>query len=88
MDPEAKPAAALSTAFVAPSTIHPVEFDRPVDTEVGFLPVREMDTAEFEPVADSINEKVVMESVYRHGSATAATEMFEEMGVGHLIGTD
>jgi hypothetical protein len=42
----------------------------------------------FEPVADSINEKVVMESVYRHGSATAATEMFEEMGVGHLVGTD
>jgi hypothetical protein len=82
MDSEARPAAELSAAFVPAVTT--VEFNRPAGTEVGFLPVREMDTAEFEPVADSINEKVVMESVYRHGSASAAAELFEGMGAGHL----
>jgi hypothetical protein len=75
----------IAAAFTAPSTIHPAVFDTPSSTETGYLPIREMDTAAFEAVADTINEKVVLESVYRQGSAIRA-DLFEDFGVGHIYG--
>lgn len=75
----------IADAFIAPSTIHPAVFNTPASTETGYLPIREMDTAAFEAVADTINEKVVLESVYRQGSAIRA-DLFEDFGVGHLYG--
>ena len=75
IDPAATQRADLT--MTPPTTVHPVEFDQPAERETSFLPIREMDTADFEPVGDSVNEKVVLASAYHGGAATVADRFAE-----------
>jgi len=64
-------------------------FDKPKEEESNYLPPQEADCdiTNFEPVAPTINEKAVLSTIYpldRNGDASAAAQLYEEMGVGHL----
>ena len=74
---QSSPAGAAGLLQSHANPVAPVEFDRPIPRETGFLPLREMDTATFEPVGESINEKVVLASAYRGGAASVSDRFHE-----------
>lgn len=90
MDPETPQPAKLEEAL-APQTTVPVKpFDTPDEEEFSFVPKDIHDDTcsdmNFEPVAPSINEKAVLSSAYpSRGSASAAADFYEELGVGHVL---
>lgn len=65
------------------------EFDKSNNTESDFLPHNSCKSGNFEPVAQTINEKAVLSTIYpltKNGpeSATASDKLYEEMGYGHV----
>lgn len=74
-----------------PQTTVPVnEFDKPVEEEFDYLP-HETCSDNFEPVAESINEKAVLSTIYPlHGSesGTGSNKLYEQMGFGHIQGLE
>lgn len=75
-----------------PQTTVPVnEFDTPQDEETDYFSKETCDSGDFEPVAPTINEKAVLSTIYplnKSGpeSGTAADQLFEELGFGHIPG--
>lgn len=79
----------------APQTTVPVApFDVPEEHEVEYQPLEEpMDISAFEPVAPSINEKVVLASSHpvSHVASTSTASLasiYEQLGFGHVAGVE
>lgn len=79
----------------APQTTVPVApFDQPDAHEVEYAPLEEpMDISVFEPVAPSINEKVVLASSHpvSHVASTSTASLasiYEQLGYGHVAGVE
>jgi hypothetical protein len=70
------------------------EFDKPNPTQTRAIPQEEpCDITNFEPVAPTINEKSVLSSIYPLNkdapeSGSAADELFEKLGFGHVMGVE
>jgi len=64
-------------AFDVPS------FDKPDEKEYEYISSENCDSS-FEPVAPSMNEKRVLNTIYRSGSASSSSNLYEELGVGHI----
>ena len=67
------------------------EFDTPQDEETDYFSKETCDSGNFEPVAPTINEKAVLSTVYPLNkigpeSGTAADQLFEKLGFGHIPG--
>ena len=85
MEVPAKPQATVEEAEQAQTTVPVRPFDVPDTEEVAYLPQAEHASAEFEPVAPSLNQKSVLSSIYPTGSASASQHFYEEMGFGHVL---
>jgi hypothetical protein len=70
------------------------EFDKPIPTQTDAIPQEEpCDITNFEPVAPTMNEKSVLASIYPLNksapeSGSAADELFESLGFGHVMGVE
>ena len=70
------------------------KFDKPIPTQTSAIPQEEpCDITNFEPVAPTINEKTVLASIYplnkfEPESGSAADELFETLGFGHVMGVE
>jgi hypothetical protein len=86
-----RPAQATVEEASRPQTTVPVmPFDAPEERESDFLP-QARSTQEFEPVAESINEKSVLASIYPLNTSSYASDaahLYEKLGVGHLDAVD
>jgi hypothetical protein len=77
-----------------PQTSVPVnKFDSPDEEEFDFIPNDTCETDNFEPVAPTINEKVVLSTIYplnKNGaeSGIGSDQLFEELGFGHIQGVE
>ncbi len=77
-----------------PQTSVPVNnFDIPNDEEFDFIPNDTCEIDNFEPVAPTINEKVVLSTIYplnKNGpeSGIGSDQLFEELGFGHIQGVE
>ncbi len=77
-----------------PQTTVPVNnFDKPEEEESYYIPSDTCDTDNFEPIASTINEKVVLSTIYplsKNGSEAGigADQLFEELGFGHIQGLE
>ena len=63
------------------------------EEEFDYMPHDTCDSGNFEPVAPTINEKAVLSTIYplnKSGpeSGTAADQLFEKMGFGHIRGVE
>lgn len=91
MDPEKKPLASVDSPSTLTSyeTMHPTSSSSPSLLEHGhsskegsYVPSDDSyDITQFEPVAPTINQKEVMQSLR---SSSAAAAFYEELGVGHV----
>lgn len=77
-----------------PQTTVPVnDFDVPQNEESDFFPVETCESDNFQPVAPTINEKVVLSTIYplnKTGpeAGDASDVLYEEMGFGHIPGVE
>jgi len=84
--------ATVQEASEPQKTVPVNEFDKPVPTETPNIPQDDTcDITNFEPVAPTINEKEVLASIYplnrgQPESGSAADELFEQLGYGHVDG--
>ena len=83
--------APVEEAHKAQTTVRVAPFDTPDADETEYAPLDEepLDISIFEPVAPSLNQKVVLASSYpvshQPSSSTASmTSIYEQMGVGHV----
>lgn len=98
LDAETQPLASVKEAHAPQKTVRVAPFDTPHEKETEYEP---MDADEpldisvfetessFEPVAPSLNEKVVMASAYpvSHQAATSTASLssiYEQLGFGHI----
>jgi hypothetical protein len=98
LDATKKPLATVEEASTPQKTVPVAPFSSPSSSETEFLPQSScenepLDISVFEPVAPSLNEKVVLASAYplAHHSAhsTASSEsMYEQLGFGHVRGVE
>jgi hypothetical protein len=58
-------------------------FDVPVEKEYEYISKQGCDSS-FEPVAPSINQKSVLNTIYSSGSASSVSNLYEKLGVGHI----
>lgn len=70
------------------------EFDKPIPTQTAAIPLDDScDITNFEPIAPTINEKSVLASIYPLNKGTpesgsAADDLFEKLGFGHVMGVE
>lgn len=95
MDPEMPQPALVSVALQPQKTVPVKPFDTPDEEEVFFIPhdVDEpCDITQFEPVAPTINQKGVLQTVYPlnggEGAVSSSAELYEMLGMGHLQGVE
>lgn len=100
LDAESRPLATVKEAHAAQTTVRVAPFDTPDEKEVGYEPVpgaedEPLDVtvfeteSSFEPVAPSLNEKVVLASAYpvSHQASSSTASMgsiYEQLGFGHV----
>lgn len=99
LDAELTPLASVKEAHAAQTTVRVAPFDTPNEKETEYAPAEgdeePMDISvfetesTFEPVAPSLNEKVVMASAYplSHQSSTSTVSLgsiYEQLGFGHV----
>jgi hypothetical protein len=85
--------ATVEEASEPQKTVPVNEFDKPQEEEFDYMPHDTCDSGNFEPVAPTINEKAVLSTIYplnKSGpeSGTAADQLFEELGFGHIRGVE
>jgi hypothetical protein len=85
--------ATVEEASEPQKTVPVNEFDKPQEEEFDYMPHDTCESGNFEPVAPTINEKVVLSSIYplnKSGpeSGIAADRLFEELGFGHIRGVE
>jgi hypothetical protein len=86
--------ATVEEASQPQKTVPVVPFDQPREIQTEYAPDDDtMDISVFEPVAPSLNERVVLSSSYpvghRSSSSTASMEsIYEQLGVGHVRGVE
>jgi hypothetical protein len=83
--------ATVEEASMPQQTVPVAKFDTPDDIETDFLPHETCDSGNFEPVAETINQKAVLATIYplnKSGpeSGTASDSLYEAMGFGHIRG--
>ena len=63
-------------------------FDEPRDNMSTFMPKEDCGSDDFHPVAETINEKVVLPSIYPRSnpSVNSSSSMYEKSGFGHIPG--
>lgn len=98
LDAETQPLASVKEAHAPQKTVRVARFDTPKEKETEYAPAEgdePMDItvfeteSPFEPVAPSLNEKVVMASAYpvSHQPATSTASLgsiYEQLGFGHV----
>lgn len=98
LDAETPQLASVQEAHAAQKTVRVAPFDTPKETETEYGPVDEDEPMDisvfetespFEPVAPSLNEKVVMASAYpvsqqASTSTVSLGSIYEQLGFGHL----
>jgi hypothetical protein len=85
--------ATVEEASKPQSTVPVNEFDKPEDEEYNYIPNDTCETDNFEPVAPTINEKVVLSTIYplnKNGpeAGIGSDQLFEELGFGHIQGLE
>lgn len=87
--------APVEIAYLPQQTVPVASFDRADPVETEFAPQNNSDSssnvfdaAEFEPVDSTINQKVVLSSIYTHGSASSSQKLYESLGLGHIHGVE
>lgn len=80
------PQATVEEASQPQKTVPVVPFDVPESFETDFLPTEATDSSFFEPVAETINQKAVLSTIYPSGSASALESLYENLGFGHVDG--
>lgn len=94
MDSSLPEYATIEEAARPQKTVPVNEFDKPIPTQTRVIPQEEpCDITNFEPVAPTINEKSVLSSIYPLNkdapeSGSAADELFEKLGFGHVMGVE
>ena len=86
MDSQYLPQATVEEANEPQKTVPVPQFDRPDYSETDFLPTEVADSASFEAVAPSINQKAVLSTIYPlqgSQSSTGSGALYEELGFGH-----
>lgn len=83
--------ATVEEATQPQQTVPVSKFNTPDNNEYEFLPQDTYMSDNFEPVAPSINQKSVLSTIYPLNkydpeSGTAAKELYESMGFGHIQG--
>jgi len=86
MDSNYMKQATVEEASQPQTTVPVAAFDLPESFEMDFLPTEASDSAFFEPVAETINQKAVLSTIYPSGSGSAAESLYEELGFGHVDG--
>uniref|UniRef100_A0A6C0IHX5 Uncharacterized protein n=1 Tax=viral metagenome TaxID=1070528 RepID=A0A6C0IHX5_9ZZZZ len=80
------PQATVEEASQPQKTVPVIPFDVPESFETDFLPTEASDSAFFEPVAETINQKAVLSTIYPSGSPSASESLYEKLGFGHVDG--
>jgi len=80
------PQATVEEASQPQKTVPVIPFDVPESFETDFLPTEASDSAFFEPVAETINQKAVLSTIYPSGSPSASESLYENLGFGHVDG--
>jgi len=83
--------ATVEEASQPQKTVPVNEFDKPEEEESNFFPTETCDSENFEPVAPSINEKVVLSSIYPlngHEAGNSSDQLYEKLGFGHIKGVE
>lgn len=83
--------ATVEEASQPQKTVPVNEFDKPEEEESNFFPTDTCDSGNFEPVAPSINEKVVLSSIYPLNGSEAGNssdQLYEKLGFGHIKGVE
>ena len=89
-----KPEYATVEEAAKPQTTVPVnEFDKKTDEESYYIPNTTCDITDFEPVAQTINEKAVLSTIYPLSGQSAeagdgSNDLYEELGFGHIEGVE
>jgi hypothetical protein len=87
-----KPEYATVEEAAKPQTTVPVnEFDKKTDEESYYIPDKTCDITDFKPVGPSINEKVVLSTIYPLNNLKAGNgsdQLYEELGFGHIKGVE
>jgi len=92
MDITRPPQATVKEASEPQKTVPVNEFATPNQEETSYLPEdNTCDITNFEPVAPTINQKAVLSTIYPLSknapeAGTASTELYEELGFGHIPG--
>lgn len=89
MDVYMRKEATVEEASQPQHTVPVKPFDDPDAKETEFLPDESHNNHHFEPVAESINQKAVLSTIYPFqgsGYASNSEKLYESMGVGHLTG--
>lgn len=92
MDPKRPSQATVKEASQPQKTVPVNEFATPDSEETSYLPEdNTCDITNFEPVAPTINQKAVLSTIYPLSknapeAGTASTQLYEELGFGHVPG--
>ena len=89
MDTQRPKQATVEEAGTPQKTVPVNSFATPNDEESSYIPEGGCEDTNFEPVAPTINQKAVLSTIYplsSHAaeSGTAATELYEKLGFGHV----
>lgn len=93
MDYDCPKQASVEEASKPQQTVPVNEFDIPNAVESDFLPSEGCDSGNFEPVAETINQKAVLNTIYplyrnKPESGSGSTELYEKLGFGHIKGLE
>lgn len=82
--------ATVEEASQAQKTVPVNDFDNPTEKVSDYLPHQTCDSGTFEPVAQSIDEKAVLSTIYplHNHSAAGSNRLYEELGFGHIKGLE
>jgi hypothetical protein len=93
MDYDLPKQATVEEASKPQQTVPVKPFDKPLEEETDFLPSEGCDSGIFEPVAETINEKAVLSTIYplfknKPESGSGSNELYEKLGFGHIKGVE
>jgi hypothetical protein len=91
MDIHRPPQATVEEASKPQQTVPVKEFDVPNLIETDYFSHETCDDGNFEPIAETINEKDVLATIYplhKNGpeAGSGSSQLFEELGFGHIPG--
>jgi hypothetical protein len=85
--------ATVEEASMPQKTVPVNEFDKPDEEESYYMPTESCDSGEFEPIAPTINEKAVLNTIYplrkdEPEAGDGSADLFELLGFGHIKGLE